>query len=154
MNLTTRAALSVCLLAVIVTGCGGNGPGTMHYGDDRCDYCKMLVADPAFGSQLVSSTGKVFKFDSIECLTAYELVHENEVGEVTRWLADINNPGSFLRGDQAIVVRGERLRSPMGLGLAAVASDQKARDLSAETNGASISWSEVREYVSDAWDVR
>ncbi|HOD65568.1 MAG TPA: nitrous oxide reductase accessory protein NosL [candidate division Zixibacteria bacterium] len=140
--------------AVALAGCGGKGPAAMHYGEDRCDYCRMNIADPAFGTQLISGKGKVFRFDSIECLAAYELAHQADIDASARWLADVNDPGTFLAGAKAVVVAGERLRSPMGLGLAATASEEAGQRLAAESGGRTVTWEEVRAYVADAWDIK
>jgi copper chaperone NosL len=154
MRTNVIMALVIALMGTVGLGCSDQGPARMHYGDDQCDYCKMNIVDPAFGSQLVSDKGKVFKFDSIECLAAYEQTHKSLQTGSTRWLADINQPGSFVEGRKAFIVSGHTLRSPMGLGLAATSRLEDGRQLATETNGRVLSWQEVRDYVAEAWNVR
>lgn len=151
----SRSLITIPLLIVslLFATCANHGPAEMHYGEDRCDYCKMHIADAAFGSQLITGKGKAFKFDSIECLAAYEWDHADDLKNATRWLGNINSPGAFLSGADAVVVHGRDLRSPMGLGLAATASEEEARRLAAETNGEVISWTHVHMYVAEAWDL-
>jgi len=145
---------TLLVLLTLLGGCAGDQPAEMHYGEDQCAYCRMNVADAAFGTQLVSGKGKVFRFDSIECLAAYELTNQDAKQGSRRWLADVNRPGTFLSVDEAIIVHGRELRSPMGLGLAATASTEAGQRLAAETSGDILSWDEVLVYVADAWDVK
>lgn len=153
MNIKFPQIIALFLCLILFGGCTDNGPAEMHYGEDQCAYCRMNVADPAFGTQLISGTGKVYRFDSIECLAAFELTNEAESAGGTRWLADINNPGSFLSSSQAIVVRGIELRSPMGLSLAATASQDSGRQLAIDTKGEILSWQDVRAYVAEEWEI-
>ena len=43
-------------------------PEPINYGGDQCEFCKMNVVDKAHAAQYVTSKGKQFKFDAIECL--------------------------------------------------------------------------------------
>jgi copper chaperone NosL len=141
------------VLLILLGGCADDGPAEMRYGEDQCAYCRMNVADAAFGTQLVTGKGKVFRFDSIECLAAFEMTNPDDQNETRRWLADLNRPGTFLSLDEAFIVHGRELRSPMGLGLAATASTEAGRRLAAKTKGDILSWNEVLTYVAEAWDV-
>ena len=48
-------------------------PQPIQYGRDNCAFCKMTIVDGRYGSELVSSKGKVFKFDAVECLINFDL---------------------------------------------------------------------------------
>lgn len=150
-------AIVVTVLLVscaLLVGCSSFEPVEIHYGEDQCDYCRMAIADAAFGSQLITSTGKAHKFDSIECLAAFEstkAVDPSEIG--ARWVTDVKQPGSFLSVEKAIIVQSDGLRSPMGLGLAAVVSPELARTFSTEVSGQTMAWPEVKDYVRKSWNL-
>src|SRR5690606_41785263 len=46
-------------------------------GEDLCVFCEMLISDPRYPAQLVTKTGKAYKFDSIECMIAFVLEGED-----------------------------------------------------------------------------
>jgi len=58
------------LLTAIIFGCSKN-PQPISYGQDECEFCKMIVMDERYGAELVTGTGKIYFFDSIECLVGY-----------------------------------------------------------------------------------
>ena len=47
------------------------GPEPIAYGHDGCAYCEMTIMDQRYGTELVTDKGKIFKFDSVECLVRY-----------------------------------------------------------------------------------
>ena len=44
------------------------GHQPINYGEDECEFCKMMVMDKRYGAELVTDKGKIYFFDSIECL--------------------------------------------------------------------------------------
>src|SRR5690606_39410929 len=44
---------------------------TLFRSEDHCTHCRMSIADPKFGAELVTQKGRVFKFDALECLVPY-----------------------------------------------------------------------------------
>ncbi len=137
--------------AVVLTGCGVRGPAPINYGTDLCDYCDMTIADKAFGTELVTTKGKILKYDSIECLAASEFERGSSADIHSRWTTDFNNPGQFLNTDQAVIVATDRQKSPMGIGLVAVGSRTAADDLIAAKGGQVVSWEETIQIVVDSW---
>ena len=143
--------VSVLSLMVLV-GCAGHGPVEINYGQDPCDYCKMTIADNKFGSELVTSKGKVYKFDSIECLAAYAQVNTGENASVkSMWVTDFNNAGTFVRVDNATIVLSERQNSPMGVGLVAFSLSPEAERFVTEKGGKILNWPETNKIVAQVW---
>ena len=145
-------AFLLMLIAVTLSGCGGHAPEEIHYGSDQCDYCKMTIADKSFGSELITSKGKVFKYDSIECLAAADIAFASKSQDVhSRWVTDFTQPGQFLDANKAWIIAAERQKSPMGVGLVAVSTEQSAEQLVNEVGGRIVTWSEAKEIVAKAW---
>jgi len=143
--------VSVLSLMALVS-CASRGPAEIHYGQDQCDYCKMTIADRSFGSELVTSKGKVFKFDSIECLAAYAQIKTEEKASVkSMWVTDFNNPETFVRVDRATIILSERQNSPMGVGLVGFSSSSRAESFVSERGGRILNWPETCELVAGAW---
>ena len=140
------------LVACLLSACSASGPQSINYGTDLCDYCDMTIADKAFGSELVTKKGKVLKYDSIECLAAADLEKGTDFHDVhSRWVTDFYNPGTFLSTDAAIIVATDRQKSPMGVGLVAVNSQNQAADLITAKGGRVVNWEETKTIVAETW---
>jgi copper chaperone NosL len=140
------------LSLIVLASCASRGPSEIHYGQDQCDYCKMTIADEKFGSELVTSKGKIYKFDSIECLAAYTHVNSNENASVnSMWVTDYSNAGIFVRVDSATIILSGQQNSPMGVGLMAISSNPQTVDFINEKGGRILNWSETCELVAKAW---
>ena len=138
--------------ALLVVSCSALGPVEIQYGQDQCDYCKMTIADKRFGSELVTDKGKVFKFDSIECLAAFHSSgHTGTEGATSLWVTNFTQPGVFLRVDHAVIIATMREKSPMGVGLVAVGTTEQARQTIQTVGGNVLTWEEVQRMVANKW---
>ena len=72
-GLVAFALASALTAGGLLVACNA-GPVPIAYGTDQCATCHMGITDPRFGSEAVSTTGKVWKFDSAEDLAADELL--------------------------------------------------------------------------------
>ena len=72
-------------------------PRPIAYDADGCAYCRMQISDPRFGAELVTTKGKVYAFDSIECLVAFyrQANAAHDVRSV--WVSDYRNPGMLAK---------------------------------------------------------
>ena len=118
-----------CLTAIVfialISGCK-SGPEPIRYGYDSCDFCRMTIVDNRFGGELVTSKGKVYKFDAAECLgNFYHRTHESFT-----WVlfVDFNHPGTLIPAKQAFLLQSDQLHSPMGKGIAAFQNEQQAKE--------------------------
>ena len=59
------------LLVITLSACSNQKPRAINIGEDNCAYCKMGITDNRFSSELITSKGKVYKFDAVECLAAF-----------------------------------------------------------------------------------
>jgi copper chaperone NosL len=122
-------------------------PEPIRYGTDECSYCKMTIADRRFGAEIVSTKGKAYKFDSIECMVT--MLRSLDSSDVALILAtDFRMPGTFLDARSAWYVRSTKLPSPMGADLSAYA-DRASAEAAQRTHGGDIlSWQDVQRYVA------
>ncbi|HEU5219058.1 MAG TPA: hypothetical protein VFU23_10390 [Gemmatimonadales bacterium] len=74
-----------CTAALLVAACAAGGPRPIAYGKEACAFCRMTVSDPRFGAELVTTRGRVYTFDSIECLASYYL--GNRDGVASMWVS-------------------------------------------------------------------
>lgn len=137
--------IASALLPVLFVGAGAcaRTPAPIDYGSDGCDFCRMEIADPRYGAQLITSTGKVHAFDSIECLASFAAtVPVNRVREVR--VSDFANPGTMLRADEARFYRDTRRTGPMGEGMLAVSGAADSAWVAINVHGAPLTWTDVR----------
>lgn len=113
----------------------------IDYGFDACSHCKMTIADNRFGSELVTSKGKVLKFDAIECLVEYHN-HAEETFAINL-VSDFASPGKFIDSQQAFFLKSEAIPSPMGMNLSAFSSLNEAEKVMKDNGGELLRWDEV-----------
>ncbi len=144
-----RAALAATAGgALVVAACAAGGPRPISYGRENCDYCRMTISDARFGTELITTTGAVKVFDSIECLASYYLDATTRGDAREVYVTDFRRPGTFIPADRARFVRGGR-GSPMGLSLTAFANDAEANAARDELGGAEVlGWGDVLDLVS------
>lgn len=140
-----RTLLLFVLLVVPGFAACQSGPRPLRVGEDVCTHCRMGVADPAFGGELVTRTGKVLTFDGAECLVAYLAAHPDEAAAARgTYVVPADVPGTLVPAEGAFFLRGGRVQSPMGAGLAAYSTDAARREAQTRLGGTTMTWAEVR----------
>jgi copper chaperone NosL len=136
------------LLAIITLASCGSEPEPINYGHDECEFCRMLVTDNKYGAELVTDKGKIYKFDSIECMIEFSLV-KNTLGDTNNKLliTRFDNPDNLVDARNSVYVKNDKFRSPMGLNVTAFNSEEQAQKFISENWGEKLSWVEVIELV-------
>ncbi len=93
-------------------------PQTIEYGADQCASCKMIISDSRFGCELVTTKGKIYKYDAIECLVP-EVLKNGTDHYAYILVTDFYNPGNLLTAYDARFVIDPEIPSPMGGNLSA-----------------------------------
>ena len=89
----------------------------INYGHDGCAYCQMIIVDNRYGAQIVTDKGKIYTFDSIECM--FDFSKENNTQTAIQLATSYNEPGILVQADSCIFVHSKQLPSPMGAYLTA-----------------------------------
>lgn len=142
----TRRHLGIIALPLVavIAACQRLAPVAIHYGSDACDSCRMTIVDSAFAAQLITRTGKVYRFDDPGCLRAFVTSGRIPDTEIhSAWVNDRDNPGSILNVRAAFFVASEQIRAPMHGGLAAFASRASAESAQKAWAGRVEVWDEV-----------
>lgn len=120
-------------------------PEPIDYGNDICDFCKMNITDNKYAAELVTSKGKVYKFDSIECLFQFKDLEFKSDDEIHSELVnDFSNPGELIDLKKAFFLKSEVFRSPMGMNVLSVSSEEKLNEIKSQHGGEVLTYSEVR----------
>ena len=137
MSRAIRAvAAALSLVAVLMTvACGPAGPRPIALNEDACSYCRMTISDARFGGEVVTRTGRVFTFDSIECLASW--VRAADTTTIAGiYVIDLQHPGTFIEAGGAGFLRDAVvMTSPMGRSVLAFASPEVAEQQRAMLGG-------------------
>lgn len=90
-------------------------PQLVIYGKDVCEHCHMVISDSRFGAQIVTGKGKVFHFDSPNCVHSY--LHSHTLGEHEVYFVNSIQKNSWISAKETSFISTPLLRSPMGAGL-------------------------------------
>ncbi len=138
-----RPAMLLLLTAVALSSCS-KGPVPVKYGHDSCIRCSMIIADNRFGAEIVTKKGKVFYFDSIECLLRYYQSKAFEKHQAAHILmTDADQPGQLIPAGSAFYLQSEKYPSPMGENLSAFGSRETRDRYHREFGGNTYSWDEL-----------
>ncbi len=133
---------AIAALSLAVAGCASVSPRDLVVNEDACEFCKMQISDPRFGSQVITTTGRQLVFDSPECLAEFlKTMPVEKVASV--WVLDVENPGRWVNAETAGYLVDASLRSPMGR-VTAFASRAAAEAAQARLGGQLIGWDVVR----------
>lgn len=120
-----RNLISKWIPFVLLLSCSRGQPVDFKAGEFACDYCKMNIVNMPFKAEAVTKKGKVYHFDSIECLTNWRKIHTEDLKKT--WVTDFFHPLSWLEVEKAFFLKSDRLASPMGANLSAFQNEQDFR---------------------------
>lgn len=143
---TGCSTFAVLALGALLAGCDA-GPRPIRYGRDECAECKMTLVDQHYGAEFITARGRVYTFDDLNCLTAHLRRPGIQSGAGTQSVVvDFKRPNAFIAVGQAWFLQHPGLRSPMGSGLAAFASEAELDLVRRELGGGGrvLRWSDVQ----------
>jgi nitrous oxide reductase accessory protein NosL len=134
-----------CLCMLVLGACSASddlAPPHVLYGQQECDACRMMISDERFAAALiveVDGARAALAFDDIACLFDYERTHEN-AAILKRYVHDVASR-QWLDATSAMFTQSATLQTPMGSGIAAVASREGLADL----HGVALDFVSLRE---------
>jgi copper chaperone NosL len=137
-----RATGRTLLAAAALVACGRQSPREISFGNESCGHCHMTIADPRFGAEAISPTGKVTAFDDVGCLAAW--LDESGARNTSGWVMSFVDGRGWLAAEQSVYLQSEALRTPMGSGLAALRAGAEADSVHAAFGGTLLTWDQVR----------
>lgn len=130
------------LVLSLVVSCAVE-PSPIVYGSDTCHFCRMTIVDKQHGAEIVTTKGKVYKFDAVECmLNQMKVMEDPSIGLFL--VNGYSRPGELLDATSATYLVSEGIPSPMGEYLTAFESDARAREAQQKHGGQIFSWQEIR----------
>jgi len=123
-------------------------PQKIEYGTDACHFCDMTIVAPQHASQMVTSKGKAYKYDAIECMV-HSLQDEFKDTEMAYILvADFDRPGELINASDAGYLVSEEIKSPMGENLSAFNGKEAAEKAKEKFTGKVFTWEEIKKHLA------
>ncbi len=129
------------LFVMVLSGCSVK-PQEMVYGTDGCHFCRMTIVDQQHAAQIVTTKGKAYKFDAVECMVNH--LKELDSNTVGMYLCNYyTEPGKLIDATEATFLISEGIPSPMGEFLTAFDTASDAEMAQTQHGGKLFSWNEL-----------
>jgi copper chaperone NosL len=148
---TNRATVLLLFAVPMLAACEPT-PQAIDFGREECAHCKMTISDKRFAAELLTTKGKAYKFDAIECMAAF--VNDGKVAATdihSLWVMNYDTPGEFLSAKKSFFLQGEQFQSPMSLNLAAFENKAALTKAQQRFGGKELYWDGVRLLVAKEW---
>ena len=105
----------------------------------------MTIVDQQHAAELVSTKGKVFKFDAIECMLNFE--KESTDTKFALYLVNVyDQPKSLNNAGESVFLISKALPSPMGAYLTAFKDQEVAKEIHTSKGGELFDWESLRQH--------
>lgn len=147
MNKFSRLLMSGCFLIAFafLAACGGGsdiGAPEIHYGQDMCEECSMIISDAHFAAATIDLKGNAHKFDDIGGMLVFHMDHPEL--QVRAYFVHDYSTGAWLRGESVFYVRAALPDAPMGDGIVAFADRAAAENFAGRVKGQVFKFDELR----------
>lgn len=138
-----RTAMAIAL-TMWVGACAAraSNPPTVLVDRTACNRCGMLISEPAYAAAIRHADGHDELFDDIGCLVA-SLQQRNLAGAAF-WFHDADDR-TWITDATPVFVKSQALRTPMGGGIAAYRSRERAEQTASKLGGETVS--ELQRFV-------
>ena len=134
--------LTYLLILLLSASCKTKEADPIKLNSDGCDFCKMKIADGKFGAELITTKGRIYKFDDMHCMINYH--KENLATKIQSfYIHDFNQNNVLISAETAFYVKGGEINSPMRGNIIAVKTEKEAKNIALNYNASLISWSEI-----------
>ena len=133
------------LIGLFLVACGSAAggepsPPDIHYGDDVCEFCGMIVSETRYAAAYLADDGHTHTFDDIGDMVQAYL---QEPAEVTAFFVHDHASQDWIRAETATFVHSPDLPTPMLSGLAAFAGEEPARSFAVSVGGRLLTFDQL-----------
>lgn len=137
--------LVIIFSTIIVTACGGTAssepaPPVIHYGEDICEFCGMIISEERFAAGYITEDGQERIFDDVGGMF---IAHLEKQEDVAAFFVHDYEDVRWIRAETAHYILSDDLPTPMLHGIAACETQEKADKLAAEYGGQVMAFDEV-----------
>lgn len=141
------------IISLFIYSCGKQSE-PIEFGKDKCAHCEMIISDHNWGGEIVTDKGKVYFFDSIECL-AYFIKHadsNNLKSYKYLWTVNFLQPGELLDAKLTYYLYNPELHSPMGLNVASFKTEEERKKHFNNDSCKFMDFNQVISAVNQSWN--
>ncbi|MFN8442358.1 MAG: nitrous oxide reductase accessory protein NosL [Caldilineaceae bacterium] len=150
-NVATILVFALLLLNACSRGEHEIRPAEIHYGEDVCAECGMIISDAKYASSISLQIGtgryQTVMFDDIGDMMAYLGTHSD--AKVVGWFVHDYDSEEWLDATTAFFVVSEQIKSPMNHGIAAYAQQSSAEARASQTHGKVAKWDELQKLETE-----
>ena len=144
MNFYYKSLIGI-IIVLYLFACSAE-PKPIEYGHDNCQFCDMTIIDNQHSAEVVSLKGKIYKFDSIECMIRH-IDRDTDEEYAHQLISDYSNPGELINAEQSIYLVSKNIPSPMGEFLSGYSSEDEAKLALEENGGILYNWKHIKENI-------
>lgn len=131
------------LSAILIISCAVE-PEPIAYGTDACHHCKMTLVDKKFGAELVTTKGKVYKFDDVNCMiTFYQSGEVPTDNFAYKLVVDYSQPAKLIDASNAFYLKSDTIQTPMASHVAAFEKEETMKATRNKLDGIYMVWGEL-----------
>jgi copper chaperone NosL len=143
--------LLLIILLLFTTACSTAAsaepaPPAIHYGEDVCEFCGMIVSEESFAAAYITADGHGYTFDDIGDMVK---AHLDMQEDVTAFFVHDYERRDWIRAETAHFVLSENLPTPMLSGLAAFSSMETAGAFAKEIGGVVLTFDELLNFYRE-----
>lgn len=138
-----KMILPFLLISIFLAGCA-SGPEPIIAGKDNCYLCKMGITDIRYAAELITTKGRVYKFDDIGCLVSYvhtAMPDKKDVKEI--YLVDFSGDHTLVKAKDCFFLAGGDIHTPMNGNIAAFKHEDSMKLMSARLKAIPTSWDQL-----------
>ena len=133
---------SYLFLFMFIISCAPKEAEPIKLNSDGCEFCKMKISDGKFGAELITTKGRVYKFDDIQCMVKYH--KENSTTKIQSfYIHDFNQNNSLIAAETAHYIKDGEINSPMRGNIIATQTKEESEKLAENFKATATSWSEI-----------
>jgi copper chaperone NosL len=146
-NIVSATAIIIFIfLSTFLTACSSSLPKPIKIGKEACSYCKMTIADTHFGAEIITTTGKTYKFDDMHCFNSFlkeNIVPQNNIKSM--YVVNYCGNHNLIKVDENVLLyKCDLLQSPMNGNIAAFDNrDSLAVVMNKIQGGMVLNWDEL-----------
>ena len=136
----------VLLFAACTARAAAPAAPTIHYGEDMCSDCGMIINDARFAAAYAAQQGEgsyqTYIFDDIGDMLHH--MQQNLTLTGAGWWVHDYNSEEWIDATTAFYVVGDQIKTPMNHGITAFAEEEAANSFAAEMQATVLDWDKVR----------
>lgn len=121
-----KVSRTLLVFAVLLAACAGGAVKPVDIeSSDMCSFCRMAISEKRYAAEIIDQEENVMKFDDIGCMLRYRDAAGTTLKPAAIFVNDFETR-EWLPAEKAFFARPANVKTPMGSGIVAYATKEKA----------------------------